>query len=276
MLSVKQLQAVMAELQEAAKLFKQHNRLLTNSYCKLCRYIAERSVEPFESHRTCMNGLFKQLDELFDSVIDILVELQRDELMTPLLDYFKDEEAEYMHYLRVLDSAVVNLGRSVQPVWEPFQGSIEPNPIASLPEQFTVSESKVTYVLQKEQSCMDSVHISSSEVVPDSPASPSHPEICSNPHGCKYHHQQTINTSPVITELCIDNLPADEIVRLVLVYDIHSNDYETLSKLQPCSSNIHPLNTVPIMCLNYNANDPPNIDTVNYSGMLVCQNFSGR
>ena len=135
-----------------------------------------------------MNGLFKQLDELFDSVIDILVELQRDELMTPLLDYFKDEEADYMHYLRVLDSAVVNLGRSVQPVWEPFQVSIKPNPIASLPEQFTVSESKVTYVLQKEQSCMDSVHISSSEVVPDSPASPSHPEICSKPHGCKYHH----------------------------------------------------------------------------------------
>ena len=94
-------------------------------------------TEPFESHRTCMNGLFKQLDELFDSVIDILVELQRDELMTPLLDYFKDEEAEYMHYLHVLDSAVVNLGRSVQPVWEPFQGSIKPNPIASLPEQFT-------------------------------------------------------------------------------------------------------------------------------------------
>ena len=91
----------MAELQEAAKLFKQHKRLLTNSYHKLCRYIAERSVEPIESHRTCMNGLFKQLDELFDSVIDILVELQRDELMTPLLDYFKDEEAEYMHYLQV-------------------------------------------------------------------------------------------------------------------------------------------------------------------------------
>ena len=85
--------------------------------------------------------------------------VQRDELMTPLLDYFKDEETEYMHYLRVLDSAVVNLGRSVLPVWEPFQGSIKPNPIASLPEQFTVSESKVTYVLQKEQSCMDSVHI---------------------------------------------------------------------------------------------------------------------
>ena len=275
-LSVKQLQPVMAELQEAAKLFKQHKRLLTNSYHKLCRYIAERSVEPFESHRTCMNGLFKQLDELFDSVIDILVELQRDELMTPLLDYFKDEEAEYMHYLRVLDSAVVNLGRSVQPVWEPFQGSIKPNPIASLPEQFTASEPKITNVLQKEQSCcMDNEHTSSPEVVSDSPVSPTHPEICSEPHGCKYHHQQTINISPVITELCIDNLPADEIVKPVLVYDIHSNDYETLSKLQPCSPNIHPLNTVPIMCLNYNANDPPNIDTVSDSGMLVCQNFPG-
>ena len=40
------------ELNKAAKLFKQHKRLLTNSYHKLCRYIAERSVEPFESHRT--------------------------------------------------------------------------------------------------------------------------------------------------------------------------------------------------------------------------------
>ena len=75
--------------------------------------------------------------------------------------------------------------------------------------------------------------------------------------------------------MCIHNLPADEIVKPVLVYDIHSNGYETLSKLQPCSPNIHPLNTVPIMCLNYNANDPPNIDTVNDSGMLVCQNFPG-
>ena len=63
-----------------------------------------------------MIGLFKEFDKHFDSVIDILVELQRDELMTPLLDYFKDEEVEYMHYLRVLDSAVVNLGRSVPPV----------------------------------------------------------------------------------------------------------------------------------------------------------------
>ena len=77
----------MAELKEAAKLFKQHKRLLTNSYHKLCRYIAERSVEPIESHRTHMIGLFKEFDELFDSVIEILVELQRDELMTPLLDY---------------------------------------------------------------------------------------------------------------------------------------------------------------------------------------------
>ena len=158
-LSVKQLQPVMAELQEAAKLFKQHKRLLTNSYHKLCRYIAERSVEPIESHRTCMNGLFKQLDELFDSVIDILVELQRDELMTPLLDYFKDEEAECMHYLQVLESAVANLSRSVPPVWEPFQGSVKPNPIASLPDQFPASESKITNVLQKEQSCcMDNEH----------------------------------------------------------------------------------------------------------------------
>ena len=266
----------MAELQEAAKLFKQHKRLLTNSYHKLCRYIAERSVEPFESHRTHMIGLFKKFDELFDSVIDILVELQRDELMTPLLDYFKDEEAEYMHYLQVLESAVANLGRSVPPVWEPFQGSVKPNPIASLSDQFPASESKITNMLQKEQSfCMDNEHTSSPEVVPDSPASHSHPEICPEPHGCKYQHQQAINISPIVTELCIDNLPADEIVKPVHVHDIHSNDYESLFKLQPCSTSIQPLNTVPIMCLNYNANDPPNIDTVNDSGMLVCQNFPG-
>ena len=275
-LSVKQLQPVMAELKEAAKLFKQHKRLLTNSYHKLCRYIAERSVEPIESHRTHMIGLFKEFDELFDSVIDILVELQRDELMTPLLDYFKDEEAEYMHYLQVLESAVANLGRSVPPVWEPFQGSVKPNPIASLPDQFPASESKITNVLQKEQSCcMDNEHTSSPEVVPDSPVSPSHPEICPEPHGCKYHHQQAINISPIVTELCIDNLPADEIVKPVHVHDIHSNGYESLFKLQPCSTSIQPLNTVPIMYLNYNANDPPNIDTVNDSGMLVCQNFPG-
>ena len=87
-----------------------------NSYRKLCRYIAELSIEPFESHRTHMIGLFKEFDKLFDSVIDILVELQRDELMAPLLDYFKDEEAEYMHYLRVLDSDVVKSGRSVPSV----------------------------------------------------------------------------------------------------------------------------------------------------------------
>ena len=164
--------------------------------------------------------------------------------------------------------------RSVPPVWEPFQGSVRPNPIASLPEQFPISKSKITNVLQKEQSCcIDSVHISSPEVVPDSTASPSHPEISSEPYGCNYHHQQTINFSPVITELCIDNLPADEIVKPVLVYDIHSNDYETLFKLQPCSTSIQPLNTVPIMCLNYNANDPSSIDIVNDSGMLVCRNF---
>ena len=50
----------MAKLKEAAKLFKQHKPLLVN----LCRYIAELSIETFESHCTYMIGLFKQLDEL--------------------------------------------------------------------------------------------------------------------------------------------------------------------------------------------------------------------
>ena len=265
----------MAKLKEAAKLFKQHNRLLTNSYHKLCRYIAERSVEPIESHRTHMIGLFKEFDELFDSVIDILVELQRDELMTPLLDYFKDEEAEYMHYFQVLESAVANLGRSVPPVWEPFQGSVKPNPIASLPDQFPASESKITNVLQKEQSCcMDNEHTSSPEVVPDSPVSPSHPEICPEPHGCKYHHQQAINISPIVTELCIDNLPADEIVKPVHVHDIHSNDYESLFKLQPCSISVESLNIAQVMHLS-NISKPPNINSMNNAGMLGYQNFPG-
>ena len=49
--------------------------------------------------------------------------------MTPLLNYFKSEEAEYMHSLQGLDSVVVNLGLSIPPVWEPFQGSIRPNPM---------------------------------------------------------------------------------------------------------------------------------------------------
>ena len=96
-LTVKQLQPVMAEQQEAAKLFKQHKRLLTNSYCKLCRYIAKRSVELFESHRTCMNGLFKQFDELFDSVIDILVELPNEQ-------WNKDMFKTYDSYLQSLQT----------------------------------------------------------------------------------------------------------------------------------------------------------------------------
>ena len=187
--------------------------------------------------------------------------------MTPLLNYLNDEEAEYMHYLHVLDSAVLNIGRSIPPVWELCQGSVRPNLIASLPEQFPASESKITNVLQKEQSCcMNSLHISSPGVVLDYPASPSHPEICSEPHGCKYHHQQTINISPIVTELCIDNLPADEIVKPVHVHDIHSNDYETLFKLKPCSISIQPLSTIPIMCLNYISN-PPNINAMNNAGM---------
>ena len=87
----------------------------------------------------------------------------------------KNEEAEYMHYLQVLDSAVVNLGRSIPPVWEPFQGSITPNPISSLPEPIPVSEPEVTNVRQKEQSnCMDDDHISSLEVIPVSSSCPEH------------------------------------------------------------------------------------------------------
>ena len=73
-----------------------------------------------------------------------------------------------MHYLQVLDSAVVNLGRFIPPVWEPFQGSITPNPISSLPEPIPVFEPEVINVPQKEQSnCRNNLyHISSLEVIP--------------------------------------------------------------------------------------------------------------
>ena len=59
-------------------------------------------------------------------------------------------------------------------------------------------------------------------------------------------------------------------------YDNHSSDYETLFKqLQPWSISVQPLNTVDIMCLSYSANNPPNIDYVNISEMLACQNLPG-
>ena len=155
----------MAELVEAAKLFRQHKLLLSKSYRKLHRYIVEQSIESLEGHRMHMIGLFK----------DIVIDCHRDELMTPLMNYFKNEEAEYMHYLQVLDSAVVNLGRSIPPVWKPLQGSITPNPISSLPEPIPVCQPEVTNVPQKEQShCMDDDHISSLEVIPVSSSCPEH------------------------------------------------------------------------------------------------------
>ena len=129
-------------------------------------------------------------------------------------------------------------------------------------------------MLQKEQSCMDSVHISSSEVVPDSPASPSHPEICSKPHGCKYHHhQQTLNVPLHAIELCIESLRASQIVKPP--HDIHTgdSDCETLLKqVQLYSISTQSLSTVAIMCLNYISN-PPNINAMNNAGMLGYQNL---
>ena len=92
-----------------------------------------------------MVGLFK----------DIVIDCHRDKLMASLLNYYRDEKAEYLDYLQVLDSAIINLRRSIPPVWEPFQGSITPNPIASLTEHIPVFESEVTNLSQKEQSnCM--------------------------------------------------------------------------------------------------------------------------
>ena len=303
----------MAELKQAALSFRQHKLLLTKSYRKLHRYIVEQCIESLKGHRTHMIGLFR----------DIVIDCHRDELMTPLMNYFKNEEAEYMHYLQVLDSAVVNLGRSIPPVWEPFQGSITPNPISSLPEPIPVSEPEVTNVSQKEQSnCMDDDHISSlevipvssscpehipvsesdvtnlpqkeqpncmddnhahipsPEVIPDPSVSPSCPDICSDPHkyaSQNYHDQQTINLHQCAIQWCIDNLSAIQMSKHVHddEHDNHSSDYETLFRqLQPWSISVQPLNTVDIMCLNYSANNLPNIDAVN-SEMLVCQNLPG-
>ena len=299
----------MAELKQAALSFRQHKLLLTKSYRKLHRYIVEQCIESLQGFGMHMIGLFK----------DIVIDCHRDKIMTPLLNYFKDEEAEYLHYLQVLDSAVVNLGRSIPPVWEPYPGLIRPNPpvAPSFPEHIPESESEISKLSQKEQSkcmddhehipshevvpvppvsptcsehilesevtnllqeeqsmCIDHEHIPSSEVILDSSVSLSCPEICSDPHryaSQNYHDQQTINLHQRAIQLCIDNQSANQMSK-----HVHDDEYETLFKqLQPCSVSAHPLATVQIMCLKYNANDPPYIDTVNDSGMLIGQNLPG-
>ena len=189
----------MAELVEVAKSFKQHKLLLTKSYRKLHRYIVEHCIESLEGHCTHMIGLFR----------DIVIDCHRDELMTALLNYFKDKEAEYMHYLQVLDSAVVNLGRSIPPVWEPFQGSITTNPIASLPEHIPVFESKVINLPQKEQSnYMDDVHVLALEVIPVSPSCPEHiPVSESDRHHLPQKEQSTcmVDVHILSSEVILDS-----------------------------------------------------------------------
>ena len=119
--------------------------------------------------------------------------------------------------------------------------------------------------------------LSSPGVVSESPVLPSPLDICTASHRSNYHHQQTRNNSPVVTEMCIDNFSADQTSKSVHeLHDSHTGDYETLLKqLQPCLISVQSLDTVQIMCLTYNANDPPYIDTVNDSGMLVGQNLPG-
>ena len=150
--------------------------------------------------------------------------------------------------------------------------SVTSNPVAPLSEHIPASESEVTNLSQKEQSrCMASIcdeYISSPGVVSESPVSQSFLQICTEPHRSNYHHQQTVNVPQ-----CSIELQADHIV--MPLHDIPIGDSETLLKqLQPCSVSADPLNTVQVMCLNYSANDPPNIDAVN-SEMLVCQNLPG-
>ena len=185
----------MAELKDAVSAFRQHKLLLTKSYRKLHRYIVEQCRESLEGHRTHMIGLFK----------DIVIDCHRDKLMTPLLNYFNDEEAEYLHYLQVLDSAIVNLRRSIPPVWEPFQGSIRPNPM--FPEHIPVTESEITNLPQREQSnCIDEGHISTPEVIPVSLLCPEH-----NPDS----ESEIIKLSQKEQSKCMDDheyIPSHEVV----------------------------------------------------------------
>ena len=151
--------------------------------------------------------------------------------------------------------------------------SVNHSSITPLSGHIPVSESEVTNLSQKEQlKCMASMcdeHISSPGVVSESPVSPSPPEICSEPHRSNYRHQQTVNVPQ-----CSIELQADHIVKPLP--DIPIGDSESLLKqVQPCPISAQSLDTVQTMCLKYNANDPPNIDTVNDSGMLICQNLPG-
>ena len=182
------------------------------------------------------------------------------------------------------------------------------------PEHISASESKITNLPPKEQSkcmasmcdelissprvvsespvspsppshdCMTSMceeHIPSPEVIPDPPVPPSCSEICSDPHRSasqNYHDQQTINLHQCAIQLCIDNLSADQMSKHVHYdeHDNHSSDYETLLKQpQPFSVGAQSLISDQLMCLNYSARDPSNIDSVNDSGMLVSQNLPG-
>ena len=151
--------------------------------------------------------------------------------------------------------------------------SVTHNPIAPLLEHVPAFESEVTNLSQKEQSkCMASIcdeYISSPGVASESPVSQSFFEIYTEPHRSNYHHQQTVNVPQ-----CSIELQADHIVKPL--HDIPIGDSESLLKqVQPCPISAQSLDTVQIMCLKYNANDLPNIDTVNDSGMLICQNLPG-
>ena len=151
--------------------------------------------------------------------------------------------------------------------------SVMHSPITPLSGHIPVSESEVTNLFQKEQSkCMASMcdeHISSPGVVSDSPVSPSPPDTCSEPHISNYHHQQTVNVSQCSMELQDDHT-------VMYLHDIPIGDSETvLKQVSPCPISAQSLISDQLMCLNYSARDPSNIDSVNDSGMLVSQNLPG-
>ena len=151
--------------------------------------------------------------------------------------------------------------------------SVNHSSITPLSGHIPVSESEVTNLSQKEQSkrmaSRSDEHISSPGVVSESPVSPSPLDICTASHRSNYHHQQTVNVSQCSMELQDDHI-------VMSLHDISIGDSETLLKqVSPCPISAQSLATDPIMCLKYNANDPPYIDTVNDSGMLVGQNLPG-
>ena len=287
-LSVKQLQPMMEELKKARAVRK---RILTKSCIQTDRIIAERSLTAITDHR---EHLIKTFQLFEDSAEDYTESLTCDSDIEAADEYYDDEQKSYVEQLIKLNSAMDTLSVNQElaredvstvvampevlntPVLE-FQ-PLNVNHPAVHPECVTLAcELELTNLPQNEHSedVYEHQHVLS-EIQSNPPVSHTCSDVCSKPRKSSYDHQQTI-TPPLLhaIELCIDSLRASQIVKPP--HDIHTgdSDCETLLKqVQPCSISTQSLNIAQIMCLNYNANDPPNIDTVNDSG-IGCQNFPG-